>query len=85
MNQGRVVNFGRPYELIQDESTILHDLVFSLDKQEREKLVEMAKKAFRNQRRVSMFLDQVVVNQSSLEAENLVHDYSEKSKLLDQE
>nr|APD26522.1 ATP-binding cassette transporter subfamily C member 4 X4 protein [Brachionus koreanus] len=83
LSQGRVVNFGRPYELIEDETTILHDLVFSLDKQERDKLVEMAKKSFKNQRRVSMLLDQVVANQSSPEIENLDHEYSEKSRLLD--
>nr|QNH67887.1 ATP-binding cassette transporter subfamily C member 4 X4 [Brachionus rotundiformis] len=80
LSQGRVVNFGRPYELIEDDTTILHDLVFSLDKQERDKLVDMAKKSFKNQRRVSMLLDQVVSNQSNSEMENLPDDFTEKTR-----
>nr|UOU03343.1 ATP-binding cassette subfamily C4-4-2 [Brachionus rubens] len=47
LSQGKVQNFGRPYELIEDETSILHDLVNALDKQEREKLIEMAKKAYK--------------------------------------
>ena len=45
MSQGRIENFGRPYDLIKDESTILHDLVYTLEKAEREKLIEMAKRS----------------------------------------
>ncbi|CAF0703154.1 unnamed protein product [Brachionus calyciflorus] len=86
LSQGKVQNFGRPYELIEDESTILHDLVFSLDKQERDKLIEMAKKAFKNCRRSSMFLDQVVSQHSSPEIEPMTSEYySEKAKLLDRD
>nr|QNH67886.1 ATP-binding cassette transporter subfamily C member 4 X3 [Brachionus rotundiformis] len=48
LSQGRVVNFGRPYELIEDDTTILHDLVFSLDKHERVKLIDVAKEKYIN-------------------------------------
>ncbi|CAF0703150.1 unnamed protein product [Brachionus calyciflorus] len=44
--KGHIQSFGRPYDLINDEETILHDLVYSLDKQERDKLIEMAKNSY---------------------------------------
>ncbi len=43
LSQGKIENFGRPYDLLKDRRTILHSLVFSLDKSEREKLIEAAK------------------------------------------
>jgi hypothetical protein len=46
MNQGRIENFARPYELLMDSKTILHGLVYSLDKQKRDKLIDLAKKQY---------------------------------------
>jgi hypothetical protein len=46
LNKGKLENFGRPFELLNDEKTILYDLVYSLDKSESLKLAEMAKIAY---------------------------------------
>lgn len=45
MDKGNVESVGRPYDLIKDKTTILHDLVHSLDKSESERLIEIAKKS----------------------------------------
>nr|UOU03342.1 ATP-binding cassette subfamily C4-4-1 [Brachionus rubens] len=84
LSQGKVQNFGRPYELIEDETSVLHDLVNALDKQEREKLIEMAKKAYKNSRKASMLLDQVVSTHSSPEIDTSHSEcsVSETAKLL---
>jgi hypothetical protein len=46
MNRGKIENFGRPYELLMNSKTILHGLVYSLDKHEREKLIDIAKRIY---------------------------------------
>ena len=45
MDKGTLINYGAPIDLLNDESTILHDLVYSLDKSESSKLTEMASQA----------------------------------------
>ena len=45
LSKGKLENFGRPIDLINDESSILHDLVFSLEKSERDSLIKSAEKA----------------------------------------
>ena len=49
LNKGKLENFGSPYDLINDDSTILHNLIKSLSKTEAEKLTELAKNASLNQ------------------------------------
>ena len=44
MSKGKIENFGRPIDLIKDESSILHELVYSLPPKEIKKLVEIAEK-----------------------------------------
>lgn len=51
MNKGRIENFGKPYDLLNDDRTILNGLVNSLEKSEKEKLIEMARKAYENSRK----------------------------------
>lgn len=46
MDKGRIENFGRPYDLLNDENTVLYRLVNSLENLEKEKLIEMAKKSY---------------------------------------
>lgn len=45
MNNGRIENFERPYNLIMDETSILYEMLNSLDKMEKERLIEMAKRS----------------------------------------
>lgn len=45
MDKGTLINYGAPIDLLNDESTILHDLVYSLDKSESSKLTEIASQA----------------------------------------
>ena len=45
MDEGRLIDFGKPIDLINDKSTILHDLVNSLDKNEASKLTQIARLA----------------------------------------
>ncbi|RNA32981.1 multidrug resistance-associated 4-like [Brachionus plicatilis] len=44
LSQGRVVNFGHPIDLLTDKNSVLYDLMFSLERQERIKLFGLAKK-----------------------------------------
>lgn len=44
MNNGKIENFGRPFDLLHDEKSVLYELVTHLDKSERDKLVEISKK-----------------------------------------
>lgn len=44
LNKGKLENFGHPYDLILDKTTIFNELIFSLDSAERTKLIEIAKK-----------------------------------------
>lgn len=37
-------NFDHPYDLIMDKSTIFHQLIFSLEANERTKLISIAKR-----------------------------------------
>ena len=46
LNRGKIENFGTPYELLMDNKTILHGLVYSLENKEKERLISIAKKAF---------------------------------------
>ena len=46
MDKGNVVDIGKPYDLIKDKTTILYDLVKSLDKSESDRLIEIAKKTY---------------------------------------
>ncbi len=43
LNKGKLENFGHPYDLILDKKTIFHQLIFSLDADERKKLIEISK------------------------------------------
>ena len=45
LSKGQVENFDSPYELIQNDSSVLHDLVYALDKDERDKLIDQARLA----------------------------------------
>ena len=45
MNNGRVENFQRPYKMILDETSILFEMLNSLEKGEKERLIEIAKSA----------------------------------------
>lgn len=45
MNNGRIENFARPYDMILDESSLLNEMLKSLDKYERERLIEIARNA----------------------------------------
>jgi hypothetical protein len=45
MNNGRIENFGRPYDMIMDETSLLSELLRSLEQTERERLIDMAKKS----------------------------------------
>ena len=44
MSKGKLENFGRPIDLINDESSILHELINSLDNSERNHLINIANK-----------------------------------------
>ena len=45
MNNGRVDSFARPYDMIMDEGSLLNEMLNSLDKFERERLIELARQA----------------------------------------
>lgn len=45
MSNGRIESLARPYEMILDESSLLNEMLSSLDKYERERLIEMARNA----------------------------------------
>lgn len=45
MDKGKIESFGAPIDLLNNEKTILHDLVYSLDKTEKNKLIEIAQKS----------------------------------------
>ena len=45
MNNGRIENFGRPYDMIMDETSLLSELLKSLEQTERERLIDIAKKS----------------------------------------
>lgn len=45
MNNGRIESFARPYDMILDESSLLNEMLKSLDKYERERLIEIARNA----------------------------------------
>ena len=58
LNKGKIENFGVPIDLINDESTILFNLIQSLDKAEQEKLIEIAKEsALRNKICIKNFVN----------------------------
>ena len=44
LNKGKLENFAHPYDLILDKKTIFHQLIFSLDADERKKLIEISKR-----------------------------------------
>ena len=44
LSKGKLENFGRPIDLINDESSILHELINSLDNSERNHLINIANK-----------------------------------------
>lgn len=46
MSFGKLENFGHPHELLQDDKSIFHDLVYSLEEAETKKLVEIAEKLY---------------------------------------
>ena len=50
MDNGSLVDFGQPYELLCDKSTILYDLVCKLEESEQRKLMEISKKSVYNER-----------------------------------
>lgn len=45
MNNGRIESFARPYDMILDESSLLNEMLKSLDRFERERLIEIARNA----------------------------------------
>ena len=45
MDKGRLINYGTPHELLNNKSTILYDLVNSLENSECKKLTELAHEA----------------------------------------
>ena len=81
-------NFDKPYKLILDHKTILHHLVYSLDKLERDKLIEIAKNVYNNDIETKMELviesSQKSLNilTSELDPEELLNEINEDKKLL---
>ena len=45
MSNGRIESIARPYDMILDESSLLNEMLSSLDKYERERLIDMARNA----------------------------------------
>ena len=56
LNNGKLENFGNPYDLLIQRNNILFELVQNLDKIETEKLVEIARisKLHQNKRKASL-------------------------------
>ena len=44
LSNGQLINYGRPYDLLQDNNSILYDFVHQLCKDEEKRLLEIAKK-----------------------------------------
>ena len=44
LSNGQLINYGRPYDLLQDNNSILYDFVHQLGKDEEKRLLEIAKK-----------------------------------------
>ena len=50
LSKGRIESFGRPIDLIEDQTSIFHELIHSLDPNESKRLIEVAlKKAIKDQ------------------------------------
>ena len=47
LNRGKIENFSVPYELLMDNKTILHSLVYSLEDKEKDRLIRIAEKNFK--------------------------------------
>ena len=43
MSKGRAVNIGVPYDLVRDAKSIFHELVYDLEPNERNRIIEMCK------------------------------------------
>lgn len=84
MNAGRIENFGRPYELIENGTGIFNEMLNSLDKPEKERLIEIAKKASYSVS-TAQNTSQPTIKQTDLgtdENTTLSLDEAEKQKLL---
>jgi hypothetical protein len=42
LSKGRIESFGRPIDLIQDQTSIFHELIYSLDPSESKRLIKIA-------------------------------------------
>ncbi len=78
LSQGKLEDFGTPYELLMNHRTILHSLVFSLDKMESDKLVEIAKQSHLNKKsnKIENLNEETTENQIDKKEEE--EDYSPK-------
>ena len=77
MDKGTTINFGAPYDLLQDKNSVLFSLVNSLKPNEAQKLTEIAKmankeKQIKNDLKQICFIDEEEVEESN-ENENLLN------------
>ena len=89
LSKGRIENFGEPYDLLKDKSTILYELVNNLEKSESIRLMQIAKNSKINKIKETNQKDQNIfslANEQNLKndtSSNFYHDHDhEKEKLL---
>ena len=59
LDKGQLQDFGHPYDLIVDSTTIFHDLIKSLESAEKKKLIDIAKNNSlkKEQKKISIVYD----------------------------